>query len=156
MLRAGLIPAIAITLADQASKWWILLDVMNPPRVLEMTPFFNIVLTFNRGVSFGLLDSDSPWGQPLLIVLAMAISTFLVLWLRKAESVFVARAIGLTLGGALGNVIDRFVHGGVVDFLDFHAFGAHWPAFNVADAAITSGVALLLFDALIVGRTNHR
>ncbi|MBT5107933.1 MAG: signal peptidase II [Rhodospirillaceae bacterium] len=156
MLRDGLIPAVAVALADQASKWWILLDVMNPPRILEMTPFFNIVLTFNRGVSFGLLDSDSPWSQPLLIVLAMAISTFLVLWLHKAESVFVARAIGLTLGGALGNVIDRFVHSGVVDFLDFHAFGAHWPAFNVADAAITSGVALLLFDALIVGRTNHR
>ena len=129
---------------------------MNPPRVLEMAPFFNIVLTFNRGVSFGLLDSDSPWGQPLLIALAAAISAFLVVWMCKAESLFVARAIGLTLGGALGNVIDRFIHGGVVDFLDFHASGAHWPAFNVADAAITSGVALLLFDALIVERTKHK
>ncbi len=154
MLRAGLIPAAIIAVADQASKWWILLDVMNPPHALELTPFFNIVLTFNRGVSFGLLSSDSPWGQPLLIVLALGISVFLVLWLRRAESIFVARAIGLTLGGASGNVVDRLVHGGVVDFLDFHAFGAHWPAFNVADAAITSGVALLLLDALIVGRTN--
>jgi signal peptidase II len=156
MLRAGLAPALVVAIADQASKWWVLLDVMNPPRILEMTPFFNVVLTFNRGVSFGLLDSDSPWGQPLLIALAFGISIFLVLWLRKADSVLAARAIGLTLGGALGNVIDRFVHGGVVDFLDFHAFGAHWPAFNVADAAITCGVALLLFDALIAERANPK
>ena len=156
MVWAGLIPALVVSVVDQASKWWIFLDVMNPPRVLEITPFFNVVLTFNRGVSFGLLASDSPWGQPLLIALALAISIFLILWLRKAESVLAARAIGLTLGGALGNVIDRFVHGGVVDFLDFSAFGMHWPAFNVADAAITCGVALLLFDALITERGNHK
>ena len=152
MVWAGLIPALVVSVVDQASKWWIFLDVMNPPRVLEITPFFNVVLTFNRGVSFGLLASDSPWGQPLLIALALAISIFLILWLRKAESVLAARAIGLTLGGALRNVIDRFVHGGVVDFLDFSAFGMHWPAFNVADSAISIGVVLLLVESLLPER----
>ncbi|MBL4720105.1 MAG: signal peptidase II [Alphaproteobacteria bacterium] len=156
MLRVGLLPAILIALADQASKWWILLDVMNPPRVLEVTPFFNLVLTFNRGVSFGLLDSDSPWSQPLLIALALGISVVLVIWMRQAETRYVARTTGVILGGALGNVIDRFFHGGVVDFLDFYAYGAHFPAFNLADSAITCGVIFLLAESLIAGPTKTK
>ncbi|MGY8958548.1 MAG: signal peptidase II, partial [Alphaproteobacteria bacterium] len=92
MLRIGLLPAFLIAVADQASKWWILLDVMNPPRILDVTPFFNIVLTFNRGVSFGLLGSDSPWAQPLLIALATGISVVLIFWIRQAETCFTARA----------------------------------------------------------------
>lgn len=127
---------------------------MNPPQYIEVTPFFNLLLVFNRGISFGLLSSDSPWGQPLLIVLALVISIFLVLWLRKAENRVVAGGIGLVLGGALGNVVDRVVHQGVVDFLDFHLFGYHWPAFNVADSAITVGVVFLLYDGLIAARTE--
>ena len=148
MLRIGLLPAFLIAVADQASKWWILLDVMNPPRILDVTPFFNIVLTFNRGVSFGLLGSDSPWAQPLLIALATGISVVLIFWIRQAETCFTARAAGVILGGAVGNVIDRLFHGGVVDFLDFHAYGTHFPAFNLADSAITCGVIFLLAESL--------
>jgi signal peptidase II len=156
MLRIGLLPALLIAIADQASKWWILLDVMNPPRILDVTSFFNIVLTFNRGVSFGLLDSDSPWGQPLLIALATGISVVLVFWIRQAETRFAARAAGVILGGAIGNVIDRFFHGGVVDFLDFHAYETHFPAFNLADSAITCGVIFLLAESLIAGRAETK
>ena len=156
MPRWAVFLIVVLIIVDQVTKRVMLALVFDPPRTIEVTGFFNLVPVWNSGVSFGLLDSDSPWGQPLLIALAAAISAFLVVWMCKAESLFVARAIGLTLGGALGNVIDRFIHGGVVDFLDFHASGAHWPAFNVADAAITSGVALLLFDALIVERTKHK
>lgn len=155
-LRVGAFVAVIAAALDQATKWWILLDLMDPPRYIEITPFFNLVLVFNRGVSFGLLSNDSPWGQPLLIALAAAISIFLVIWLRKAENRIVAVGIGMVLGGAVGNVVDRVVHAGVVDFLDFHVSGYHWPAFNVADSAITVGVVFLLYDGLIAARSETK
>ncbi|MEM9683195.1 MAG: signal peptidase II, partial [Pseudomonadota bacterium] len=110
------------------------------------------VLVWNRGVSFGMFGTDSPWGPVLLSALALIISACLVIWLRRVEERFLAAAIGFVLGGALGNVIDRLQYGAVADFLDFHAFGYHWPAFNVADSAITVGVVLLLYDSLFPAR----
>lgn len=152
MLRFGILVAIPVILLDQATKWWILYEVMDPPRTIPITDFFNIVLVWNRGVSFGMFGTDSPWGPVLLSALALIISTCLVIWLRRVEERFLAAAIGLVLGGALGNVIDRLQYGAVADFLDFHAFGYHWPAFNVADSAITVGVVLLLYDSLFPAR----
>jgi len=149
--RALTLAALIIVL-DQASKWLILQVVMQPPRVIEVTGFFNLVLTFNTGVSFGLLDNDSPWGPWLLSGLAVAIVIGLLIWLRQQSHLLPALAIGLIVGGALGNVIDRMHQPGVVDFLDFHLSGWHWPAFNVADSAITVGVALLLYDGFFPGR----
>ena len=125
---------------------------MQPPRIIEVTGFFNLVLVWNRGVSFGLLNSQSDWMPILLIGIALAISVFLVLWLRRVEHRLLAVAIGLVLGGAIGNVIDRIRFQAVLDFLDFHAFGYHWPAFNLADSTITIGVALILFDGLFESR----
>ena len=152
MLRFGILVAIPVILLDQATKWWILNEVMAPPRTIPITDFFNIVLVWNRGVSFGMFGTDSPWGPVLLSALALIISACLVIWLRRVEDRFLAAAIGLVLGGALGNVIDRLQYGAVADFLDFHAFGYHWPAFNVADSAITVGVVLLLYDSLFPAR----
>ncbi len=152
MLRLGLLVALPVILLDQLTKWWILTDLLYPPKTLTVTGFFNLVLVWNRGVSFGMFDSHSRWGPILLIALALVISVALLIWLWRVENRLVAVAIGMVLGGALGNVIDRFRFQAVVDFLDFHAFGYHWPAFNVADSAISIGVGLLLYDALFENR----
>lgn len=154
MIRFGLVVAACVALLDQATKWLILEQVMRPPRVIELTPFFNIVLVWNRGVSFGMLNDAGSWGRWLLAGLALAILVALVVWLTRATDRLLAAGIGLVIGGAVGNVIDRIRFGAVVDFLDFHAGTAHWPAFNVADSAITIGVGLLLYDALIARRRS--
>lgn len=156
MLRLGFVIAILIVAFDQLTKWWVLADLMDPPQIVAVTSFFNLVLVWNRGVSFGLFDSDSHWGPILLSALALTISAVLVVWLRRVGGRLPAVAIGMVLGGAVGNVIDRIRFGAVVDFLDFHAFGYHWPAFNVADSAISIGVGLLLYDGLFENRRKFR
>lgn len=147
-VRLGCSIAFFSILADQATKWWILEAVMQPPKVVPITSFFNLVLTWNSGVSFGLFNDNSSLNAIVLSVLAITIVIFLFFWLRKAESVRMAGGVGLIIGGALGNVIDRGFHGAVVDFLDFHVNSLHWPAFNVADSCITVGAILLIFDSL--------
>ena len=144
----GLAVAALVTAADQATKWWIVWVVMHPPQVIRVAPFFNLVLGWNRGVSFGILNTDSAVAPWLLVLIASAIVVVLVVWLAKAESRFVAVALGFVMGGAAGNVIDRVRFGAVADFLDFHAFSYHWPAFNVADSAITVGAIALIADSL--------
>lgn len=133
---------------DQISKWWILTQVMDPPRLIPVTPFFNLVLGYNRGVSFGMFGSDSEFGRWALSGLALAIAAALLIWLWRAEKPMLSAALGLIVGGALGNVIDRITVGAVVDFLDFYAAGYHWPAFNIADTGITIGAAILIFDSI--------
>lgn len=151
MVRFGLLIAAAIVALDQVSKWWLLDLMASDPRVIEIAPFFNLVLGLNRGVSFGMFDSAElgPW--PLLL-LAAAITVGLLLWLAKAGQRWTAVALGMIIGGAVGNAIDRVRFGGVVDFLDFHAFGRHWPAFNVADSAICIGVVMILVESLLARR----
>lgn len=152
----ALAAAAAVALLDQLSKWWIVERVMDPPRALEVTGFFNLMLVYNRGISFGLLDSEAallPW---LLSGLAVAIVIGLVVWLRQIEGRWPAVAVGLIVGGAVGNIIDRLRLGAVIDFLDLHWAGFHWPAFNLADSAITLGVVLLLVDGLFGRRKSPR
>lgn len=149
----GLALAAAVLAADQLTKE-LALAHLDPTRPLEVTSFFNLVLVWNRGVSFGLLagtGGSAPW---LLIGLAAAISALLVVWLRREPRSLPRAALWLVLAGAVGNVIDRLRHGAVVDFLDFHLSGHHWPAFNVADSAIVIGAGLLLFDGLFARRTT--
>ena len=145
-VMGGLAVAAVVIVLDQLTKLLILDVVMQPPRVIEVTGFFNLVLVYNRGVSFGLFGGGAV--SPLVLTLvAGAVACALVWWMRTAETVWLRTALGLVTGGAIGNVIDRLEHGAVVDFLDFHAFGAHWPAFNLADSAIVVGVAYLVFDS---------
>lgn len=154
-LARGLALAALVVVLDQLSKWWILERIMLPPRVVEVTSFFNLVLTWNRGVSFGMFNTDSPLNMWILPLLALAIIVMLGIWLRRAERPILVLALGAVIGGAVGNLIDRLRFGAVADFLDVHAFGYHWPAFNIADSAITVGVAALIFDA-VFGAAEQR
>lgn len=150
----GLALAAVILALDQASKWWILDLFGTTPPPIEVTSFFNLVLTWNEGVSFGLFGGGAV--PPLaLSLLSILIVVFLIGWLRKAQQTWTRLAIGSVIGGAIGNVIDRFIHGAVVDFLDVHVAGYHWPAFNVADSAIVVGVGMLLLESLFVRRDAH-
>jgi signal peptidase II len=145
--RWALALALAVLTADQMSKWWIVSSVMAPPRVIEVTGFFNIVMVWNSGVTFGLFSADGMrW---VLVGVSLVIVVMLAGWLARTATPAPALAIGAVIGGALGNVVDRLNYGRVADFLDFHAFGWHWPAFNLADMAIVCGVAVILFDAFI-------
>ena len=149
-LRNGLSLAALVILLDQLIKYWITNIIMLPPRIIPVTPFFNLVLGHNRGISFGFFDGNSPLNQWLLSLVALAITATLVIWLARIDKPWVAVALGLIIGGAIGNVIDRLTGGGVVDFLDFHWGEHHWPAFNVADTGITMGAAALILDSLFV------
>lgn len=153
--RIGAAVGAAVLIADQLSKMWILESVMQPPRVIEMTPFFNIVLAWNRGVSFGMFNNASEYGPHLLTALAAVIVVALSVWMWRATSRLSVVALGMIIGGAIGNVIDRLQYGAVVDFLDFHVMGYHWPAFNIADSAICVGAAMLVLESLFTrGETS--
>ena len=145
---AGLSVAAAVTLLDQWSKWFMVEKVMQPPRVIPVTPFFNLVLGWNRGVSFGLFNNASPLNDWLLPAVALVIIAVLLVWMGKSKGLMVTASLGLVIGGALGNLIDRLRHGAVTDFLDFYLGSYHWPAFNLADSAITVGAVVLIADSL--------
>ena len=156
MMRLGLAVAGLVIVLDQATKWWIVEAVMQPPRMIPVTSFFNLVMYRNPGISFGLFQTDSPLGAWVFVVLALAITGGLLIWLGRTRQRWLAAGIGLLIGGAIGNVVDRVRFGAVTDFLDFHLAGYHWPAFNLADSAITVGVALLFADALFRRRQSHK
>jgi signal peptidase II len=149
MLHLGLVVAGVVVVLDQLTKWAVLSWLDQP---VALTPFFNLVLVWNRGVSFGMLDSDGALAPWLLSALALAVMVALLVWLRRAEHPLTAVGLGSIIGGAAGNVVDRVRFGAVIDFLDVHAAGWHWPAFNVADSAICVGAALLLVDGLLMHR----
>lgn len=157
LMRSGLILAVITIVADQASKW-LLQDMLQKQPVIEVIPgFFNLVMVWNRGISFGMLGGEGgalpPW---VLSAIAVGICIALFFWLRAARSRWTALAIGLVIGGAIGNVVDRARWGAVFDFADFYIGRWHWPAFNVADAAIVIGVLMLLGESLMPGAAKDR
>ena len=153
LFRRVLALALAIAVADQVSKWLVLAKIMNPPRAIELLPVLNLVMAWNTGVSFSMFRESGPM---LLSGIAILVSLGLCLWATRLASPLPAYAIGLVVGGAAGNVIDRFRMGAVFDFIDFHVGDRHWPAFNLADSAITVGVALLLIDGLFKGKDRGK
>ena len=189
MMRIGIPVAVVGVVLDQLSKWWMLAWALRPEEGLSagsfvdlmlttdksltatggtlatVTPFFDLFLAWNRGISFSILRSDSPAAAWIFAGVALAIVVGLLVWLQRLGRAWPAVALGLIVGGALGNVLDRVRYGAVVDFLYFHgdaypgfcnALGkvglgwldCRWPAFNVADSAIFVGVAMLLIDGL--------
>ncbi len=141
-----LVTAAAVVVADQAVKA-VIMSAFQAGESRPVTGFFNLVLAFNRGAAFSLLADASGWQRPLFMAIAVA-AVGLIVWLlaRHADNPVFCLGLSLILGGALGNLWDRARLGYVIDFLDFHALGYHWPAFNVADSAITVGAALLIYD----------
>jgi len=138
--------SLGIIVADQLAKW-VVLAGLAPGERREVTGFFNLVLVFNKGAAFSFLAEAGGWQTPILVAFAVGAALIVsVLLLRSPGRRMFCAGLALILGGALGNVIDRLRFGHVVDFLDLHAAGWHWPAFNVADSAITLGAALLILD----------
>ena len=152
-LRAALpwfLGAALVVVLDQATKLWAL-AALEMYRPVEVLPFFNLTLLHNTGAAFSLLADAGGWQRWLFTLLAIAIAIVVAVWLTRVagRERWTALALALILGGAIGNVIDRLRFGYVIDFLDFHAAGWHWPAFNIADAAITVGAALLIGLSLL-------
>jgi len=146
-----------VTLAlDQASKWWIIhvYELEQKGRV-EVLPFFDLVFVKNTGVSYSMLDMAHPEWQLALAAFAIAASVALWIWAARLETgAILAASLGLIIGGAIGNGIDRIVLGGVADFVSLHAYGFYWYVFNVADVAIVAGVIGLLYDFWVTSRND--
>ena len=149
-----LILSLLVVAADQATKLWVL-AALQPHEVIPILPMFNLTLVFNEGAAFSFLAGAGGWQRWFFVALAVVVSTVLVAWLWRleAEERLTAAGLALVAGGAIGNLIDRLAYGHVVDFVDLYWRTWHWPAFNVADSAITVGVALLLLEALLPKRT---
>jgi signal peptidase II len=147
--RQAMVLVVLTVLADQLSKQLLLGYLVKAGAIMPVIDdFFRLVIVWNRGVSFGLFGADPlpPW---LLSAVAVAVCVGLFVWLRRTDRVFTGWGIGLVMGGAIGNVIDRARWGAVFDFADFHVGHWHWPAFNIADSAIVVGVGLMLIDSLV-------
>jgi len=145
--------AVATFAVDQSHKFWMLAVYRIKERGrVEILPFLDVVYVLNRGVSYGLLATDA---QALLVAFAVLTGAALWVWAAKAARHWLlAASLGLIIGGALANALDRALHGGVVDYVSLHAFGFYWYVFNIADAAIVAGVAGLLYDSWRSSRSN--
>ncbi len=154
LMRAGIVTALVALALDQASKLW-LLYVFDLGRrgVVRITPFFDLVLAWNVGISFGWFQTDNWIAQLILSGVKAAAVIALAVWMAWSRTMLATVGLGLIIGGAIGNAIDRFVHGAVVDFALFHVEIAgktfNWYVFNVADVAIVAGVAALLYDSFV-------
>jgi len=154
LLPIGALAALVTLVLDQASKYWLLnvLDIAERAPV-RVTPFFDLVLQWNIGISFGLLQNDSPAAQFGLMLVKVVAVIALAIWMARSQTILATIALGLIIGGAIGNAIDRIAYGAVVDFALFHIEIAGktytWYVFNLADTAIVAGVAALLYDSFI-------
>lgn len=180
-LSKGIFAAVVILVADQLSKWavfekylrqdgqgmdfaaWMMstrpaADFLAAGDVysdVAVTPFLNVIMVWNRGISFGLFAGDGLMGRMALVLLAAAITAVMCVVLYHASRRLTAVAAALVIGGAVGNIIDRLRFGAVADFVDVHFYGYHWPAFNLADSAIVIGALLLMIDtAMLKEETN--
>ena len=153
-LRPGIIAAVAALALDQASKLWLLFVFEIARRgAVQVTPFFDLVLAWNVGISFGWFQSDSQVAQIILMLIKAVAVVVLAIWMTRSRTLIATVALGLIIGGAIGNAIDRFAYGAVVDFALFHLqIGGNtfnWYVFNLADVAIVAGVAALLYDSFL-------
>jgi signal peptidase II len=153
----GAVLAVATLVCDQLHKAWMIaiLDGSDRPKI-TITPFFDLVLVWNRGISYGLFKQNSDAGRWVLIGFAVAAVIALTFWLAQLQTRLAAASVGLIIGGALGNAIDRVHYGAVADFFSFHVAGFNWYVFNLADVAIVAGVVGLLYDSFNARHKNVR
>jgi len=154
LTRFALAVAAVTAAVDQAAKLWLLFGLDLPARgIVRLTPFLNLVLTWNTGISYGLFRQQGPFGQGALLALKAVAVVLLWIWLARTSSRLAALSLGLIIGGAIGNAVDRLAYGAVADFVLFHVttatFSFNWYVFNLADVAIVAGVVGLLFETLI-------
>lgn len=155
--RLGTIVALVTLALDQASKLWLLFVFDLPLREpVRLAPFVDLVVVWNRGVSYGLFQQSSDLGRWLLVGLSIAAAIGLSIWIARAQGRVLAVSLALIVGGAIGNAIDRVAYGAVFDFVHLHAGTWSWYVFNVADAAIVAGVAGLMYDSLVLDRARAR
>jgi signal peptidase II len=153
-LRPGIIAAVAALALDQASKLWLLFvfDIGRQGAV-KVTPFFDLVLELNTGISYGWFQNEGATGQAVLLAVKAVAVVVLAIWMARSRTLIATVALGLIIGGAIGNAIDRLAYGAVVDFALFHVqIGEkpfYWYVFNLADVAIVAGVAALLYDSFL-------
>ena len=150
--EVGLIAAAIALVADQGSKLFMLYGAgfaqMSPGMAVPVLPFFNLVMVWNPGISYGLFPASGRIGTIALVAISILVVGFLVWWLWRSTSPWLTAGFGLIVGGALGNVIDRLVYGKVADFFHFYGFGYDWYIFNIADVAITLGAIAIIYDVL--------
>lgn len=149
-LRLGLTVAILLLLADQASKLWLIFGTnLRLTWPWHITPFLDFTVVWNRGISYGLFQQETEAGRWILTGIKLVAAVVLFFWLKRAENRLEAAGIGLIIGGAIGNAIDRIWHGAVFDFVHFHVGSFSWYVFNVADAAIVIGVVMMVASPLL-------
>ena len=153
-LRRGVVAALVTLVLDQASKLWLLyLFDIGHRGTVKVTPFFDLVLAWNIGISFGWFQNDGQIAQIALMLVKAVAGIALAIWMARSRTVLATVALGLIIGGAIGNAVDRFAYGAVVDFALFHVqIGENtfnWYVFNLADVAIVAGVAALLYDSFL-------
>ncbi|MEZ5528837.1 MAG: signal peptidase II [Porticoccaceae bacterium] len=144
--------AILVVALDQGSKVWVA-AAFDYAETLEVLPFFNMTLVYNRGAAFSFLSDAGGWQRWLFAVIGIVVSVIIAVWISRLslQQKRLSLALSLILGGAIGNLWDRAILGHVIDFIDIHYLGYHWPAFNLADSAITLGALLLIVDSLFAG-----
>lgn len=152
----GLSIILVAVILDQWSKFYILNDLMIPPRVIEITSFFNLVLAWNTGVSFSMFNSYGSVGTFVLITVSCLISIGFFIWMMRVKNYWLLVGIALIIGGAIGNLIDRIRFGAVLDFLHVYYESFSWPAFNLADTFITIGVICILLESLLMHKGESR
>ncbi|MGL5735184.1 MAG: signal peptidase II [Beijerinckiaceae bacterium] len=146
--RAGFITAVVTLAADQATKVWALFfSPLVEKLSIPLLPFLELVVVWNRGISYGMFQQSTDLGRWLLVALSVAAALGFTVWLARAQNRVLALSLGLLIGGAVGNLIDRVVFGAVFDFIHLHWGSFSWYVFNIADAAIVAGVAGLMYDA---------
>ena len=156
-VRLGAFTAIVTLALDQASKLYLLFGYELPLKEpVVLAPFLELIVVWNRGISYGLFQQDSELGRWALFAVMIAAVVGLSVWMARATSRLLATSLGLIVGGAIGNAIDRVAYGAVFDFVHFHVGSFSWYVFNVADAAIVAGVVGLVYDSLVLDKGRER
>lgn len=144
--------SLVILILDQATKLWVLFGIgMQEGDRIEVTPFFDLLMIWNRGISYGLFQQSSDIGRWLLIIVGLIACAVVWIWSNRSQSKWLAMGASLIIGGGIGNTIDRIAYGAVADFVSLHAYGFYWYIFNVADIAIVAGFLLLMYEMLWSG-----